>query len=85
MVNNEPEKTLVDVVEMLADGSLKIAVSVTAQNGMNGADSWISPPGSPDFIEFGTRHRVTKPGQVSAITKKLINGEWHQSEQRFGE
>lgn len=81
----EAEKTLVDVVEMLEDGSLKIAVSVTEKNGMNSADSWISKPGSPDFIEFGARHCVTKPGQVCAITKRLIDGEWHQSEERFGD
>lgn len=86
MVNDQmPEKIITDVVEMLPDGTLKIASGITEKNGMNSADSWIAEPGTPDFIEFGTRHKVNKPGQACSITKRLINGEWHIEEKRFGD
>jgi hypothetical protein len=40
---------------------------------------------SPDYAELVAGHKLKEPGQISAITKRLINGEWHQSEERFGD
>jgi hypothetical protein len=40
-----------------------------------------SQPGEPDYDALMARHKLTEPGQISAITKRLINGEWHQSEE----
>ncbi len=82
---DEPEKTKIVVVKMLDDGSIKVALDVTLRDGPHSASGWISKPGTADFIEFGTRHRVTKPGQISTITSKFINGEWHETEERSGD
>lgn len=83
--SGDSEKTVVEVVTMLDDGTLKIAYSVSMLNGPRpNPRVWTSAPGSPDFLEFGKRHGVTKPGQTSTITKEFRDGEWTERLKRDG-
>jgi hypothetical protein len=84
MVSDQPEaeKTIIEVVTMLDDGSLEIATDLTLRLGGHAVSGWIAQPGTPDFIEFGLRHNVTTPGEISTIIRQLINGEWHESQER---
>jgi hypothetical protein len=66
----EPDQAIIEVVKMLDNGTLEICHGVTMRNGPRPAiTGWTSEPGDPDFVEFATRHGVTKPGQVSTIRK----------------
>ncbi|CAN5681369.1 hypothetical protein BH10CYA1_BH10CYA1_03120 [soil metagenome] len=80
--SDEPEKTITEVVKMLENGSLHIATDARIEGGPHAANAWIAAPGTPDFIEFGERHGLTKTGEISIIKKLLTNGEWSQTQER---
>jgi len=64
---------------------LEISSVIVEPNFSPGHSLWTSQPGSPDFIEFGTRHGVTRPGQISKITKELRDGVWIETQTKEGD
>jgi hypothetical protein len=83
--DSELEQRITEFVTMKEDGSLEIGYLIVEPGISPGHSLWTSKPGCPDFIEFGTRHGVTKPGQTSTIRKELRNGEWREWQEKEGD
>ncbi|CAN5683576.1 hypothetical protein BH10CYA1_BH10CYA1_03350 [soil metagenome] len=81
----EPEKVITEIVSMKDDGSLSISHVVDEVGISPGIKVWKAEPGTVDFMEYGSRHGVTKPGQSSTITKELLDGVWTESQMKEGD
>lgn len=80
----EPDERIVETVRMENDGSLELGYLHFSKEISPCIKQWHAAPGSHDFIDFGTRHGVTKPGQQSVFTRDLRNGVWTEKMEREG-
>ena len=82
---DEPHTLVTEIVSMLADGSLRISESVVMKNVSPGVTVWTAEPGSKDYIDFQSRHGVSKIGQTSIIRKELRDGVWSETQTKEGD
>lgn len=82
---DEPHTIVTEIVSMLADGRLSISESVVVKNVSPGVTVWKAEPGSKDFVEFQSRHGVSKVGQCSTIRKELRAGAWTEMQTKEGD
>lgn len=81
----EPDKRITETVAVNEDGTIEIGYLIVEPGISPGHSLWTSGPNDADFLETKSRHGLSKPGQISTITKELRNGVWTETQTKEGD